>query len=136
MEEKFIKIDPHVHSKGISGCSHVSCEEIVDEKMELGYDGVILTNHCQKWYYLPEEHGEYVERVIEDYQKGKAYADKKGFRFYLGLEVTLTEPRYADWLLYGITEEFLRASPCLYALTQKELYELCEALRPAIYARR
>ena len=38
MEEKFIKIDPHVHSKGISGCSHVSCEEIVDEKMELGYD--------------------------------------------------------------------------------------------------
>lgn len=126
MEEKFIKIDPHVHSKGISGCSHVSCEEIVDEKMELGYDGVILTNHCQKWYYLPEEHGEYVERVIEDYQKGKAYADKKGFRFYLGLEVTLTEPRYADWLLYGITEEFLRASPCLYALTQKELYELCE----------
>ena len=124
--EKFIKIDPHVHSKGISQCSRVTCEQIIDAKIELGYDGVILTNHCQAWYYPAEEHKNYVERVIEDFERGKAYADKKDFRFYLGLEVSLNEPHYADWLLYGITKEFLRSSPCLYNLTQKELFELCE----------
>ena len=36
MNENFIKIDPHTHSKGISMCSHVSCEEIIDEKI-IGY---------------------------------------------------------------------------------------------------
>lgn len=124
--EKFIKIDPHTHSMAISTCSKVTCEQIIDEKIKLGYDGVILTNHCQPWYYPKEEHKNYVERVIEDFYRGKAYADKKGFRFYLGLEVSLEDPHYADWLLYGVTEEFLRSSPCLYALTQKELFELCE----------
>ena len=126
MTEKFIKIDPHVHSSGICHCSHVTCEEIIDEKIKLGYDGAILTNHCQEWYYPKEEHKNYVEQVIEDFARGKAYADKKGFRFYLGLEVTLNEPHYADWLLYGVTEKFLRSTPCLYTLSQAELFALCE----------
>lgn len=126
MSKKWIKIDPHVHSKGISGCSRVSCEKIIDEKMKLGYDGVILTNHCQKWYYPEEQHAEFMEKVIAEYKLGKEYADEKGFRFYLGIEVSLHEPHYADWLLIGVTEEFLRSSPCLYALSQKELFEYCE----------
>lgn len=126
MKEEFIKIDPHVHSNGISLCSHVTCAEIIDEKIALGYDGAILTNHCQEWYYPEEEHKNYIERTIEEFQRGKAYADKKGFRFYLGLEVTLMHPHYADWLLYGVTEAFLRKTPCLYKLTQKEMFELCE----------
>ncbi len=124
--EKLLKIDPHVHSKGISLCSQVSCEALIDAKIEEGYDGVALTNHCQPWYYPPAEHKNYIERVIEEFHRGKAYADERNFRFYLGLEVTLTQPGYADWLLYGVTEEFLRATPCLYSLTQKELFELCE----------
>ncbi len=126
MSIKWIKIDPHVHSKGVSGCSLVSCEEIIDEKIKLGYDGAILTNHCQRWYYPTEEHAAFMEKVIAEYRQGKAYADKKGFRFYLGIEVSVHQPHYSDWLLYGITEEFLRSSPCLYALTQKELFEYCE----------
>ena len=126
MEEKLIKIDPHVHSSGTSRCSHVTCEQLIDEKIKLGYDGAILTNHCQEWYYPKEEHKNYIERVIEDFARGKAYADKKGFRFYLGLEVTLNIPHYADWLLYGVAEDILRKTPCLYTLTQKELFDFCE----------
>ena len=124
--QEFIKIDPHVHSKGISLCSHVSCQEIVDEKQRLGYEGAVLTNHCQRWYYPAEQHGAFIERVIEEFHQGKKYADEKGFRFYLGLEVSLDDPHYADWLLYGTTEAFLRSSPCLYQLTQKQLFALCE----------
>ena len=124
--EKLLKIDAHVHSKGLSGCSHVSCQEIVDEKMALGYDGAILANHCQEWYYKPEAHKEFMQAIIDEFRAGKAYADAKGFRFYLGLEVTLMKPHYADWLLYGVTEEFLLRSPCLYTLSQQELFTLCE----------
>ena len=126
MTEKWMKIDPHVHSKGISGCSSVTCEQIIDEKIKLGYEGVILTNHCQSWYYTEDKHAEFMEKVIAEFQRGKIYADKKGFRFYLGIEVTLNVPHYADWLLYGVTEDFLRNSPCLYLLSQKELFKYCE----------
>ncbi len=121
-----LKIDTHVHSKAISQCSIVDCKTIVDEKKRLGYDGAILTNHCQSWYYPPQEHACYVERVIEEYRRGKEYADSQGFRLYLGLEVTIGDPNYTDWLLLGATEEFLRSTPCLYRRTQKELFELCE----------
>lgn len=126
MSNKWIKIDPHVHSSGVSACSHVTCAEIIDEKMRLGYDGAVLTNHCQCWYYPIQEHPSFMEKMIAEYRQGKAYADEKGFRLYLGIEVSLQEPHYADWLLYGVTEEFLRASPCLYALSQKELFQYCE----------
>jgi hypothetical protein len=124
--ETWIKIDPHVHSKGVSLCSRLTCEEIIDSKRALGYDGAVLTNHCQRWYYPAEEHKYFIERVIEEFSRGKAYADKVGFRWYLGIEVSLDDPHYADWLLYGVTEEFLRATPCLYNLSQKELFDLCE----------
>ncbi len=126
--EKLLKIDMHVHTKAISLCSQIDGEALIDAKIEEGYDGVVLTNHCQPWYYPPEEHASYIERVIEEFHRGKEYADRRNFRFYLGLEITLIkEGRYADWLLYGATEEFLRKTPCLYQLTQKELFELCDS---------
>lgn len=126
MSDKLLRIDPHVHSSGISLCSGVDYKQIVREKKALGYDGVILTNHCQKWYYPQEEHAAFIERFIQEYKDGAAYAETQNFRFWLGIEVTLHEPHYADWLLYGVTEDFLRGSPCLYTLTQKELFEYCD----------
>lgn len=126
MQEKKLKIDPHVHSKGISLCSSVSYQEIVDEKKKRGYDGAILTNHCQKWYYPAAEHSSFIERIIEEYRAAAAYAKTQDFRLWLGIEVSLHTPRYADWLLYGVTEEFLRQTPCLYALSQKQLFAFCE----------
>lgn len=126
MEKKRIKIDPHVHSKGISLCSCVTYQEIIDEKKRLGYDGAILTNHCQKWYYPAAEHSSFIERIIEEYRAAAEYAKTQNFQLWLGIEVTLHEPHYADWLLYGVTEEFLRQTPCLYTLTQKQLFALCE----------
>ncbi len=126
MSDKILKIDAHVHSCGISLCSHLDYKQIVAEKKKLGYDGVILTNHCQKWYYPPEEHAAFMEKVIAEYRAAADYAQTQDFRVWLGLEVSLYEPHYSDWLLYGVTEEFLRATPCLYQLNQQELFTLCE----------
>ena len=119
-------IDPHVHSKEISRCSKLSVEEIVDNKKALGYDGAILTNHCQPWYYESKEHSEEIKKYIEVYEKGRLYGKEKGFNLMLGIEVTLTVPSYADWLLYGLTEDILLKSPCLYEFNQEQLYAFCK----------
>ncbi len=124
--DKFLKVDMHVHSSGVSFCSQRTCEEIIDHKIALGYDGIVLTNHCQSHYYPPEMHNDYIERAIEEFERGFAYAKKKNFRFYLGIEVSLFDPFYSDWLLYGVTPEILRRSPCLYQLNQKSLFDFCQ----------
>ena len=121
-----IKIDPHIHSNGVSKCSEASCEEIVNAKMAQGYDGIVLTNHCQSWYYEPAFHAQFMRKVVDEFQRACDYARPLGFRVLLGLEVSLSKPVYADWLLYGVTEEFLLKSACLYALTQEELFRYCQ----------
>lgn len=126
MDEKILKIDMHLHSKPISICSRVTYKQLIDEKQAQGYDGGILTNHCDSGYYHPSKHAEFMERFVAEYENGKAYADDKGFLLMLGLEVTLDNPWYAHWLVYGITKEQLLSSPCYFTLTQKELFEYCE----------
>ncbi len=124
--EGMIKLDPHTHSSGVSMCSHASVERIIDNKIAQGYDGAVLTNHCQPWYYEPSEHTAFMQKIIDEFHRGQAYANERGFRLLLGIEVSITNPFYSDWLLYGITEAFLLRSPCLYQLSQKELFDLCE----------
>lgn len=124
--EDFLRIDMHVHTKGVSKCSCVSVEEAVDLKIADGYDGFVLTNHCQSFYYPEREHGKYIESVIDEYKRAKDYGMLKGFKVFLGLEVSIHDPFYSDWLLYGATEEFLRDTPCLYKLNQRELYKVCQ----------
>jgi histidinol phosphatase-like PHP family hydrolase len=125
MKKSFLKLDPHTHSNGVSLCSRVSVEEIIDQKIQTGYQAIMLTNHCQSHYYPATEHGAYVERVIAEYKKAKAYGEKKNFVVLLGLEVTIVDPAYNDWLLFGVTEEILRKSPCFYQLSQKQLFDFC-----------
>jgi hypothetical protein len=121
-------IDTHTHTKGVSLCAEVTCEELIDQKMAMGYDGCILTNHCQPHYYAPtaENHAAYIENAIAEYKRALPYAKERGFIWMLGIEVTILDPFYADWQLYGVTEEFLRNTPCLHALSQRELFAVCE----------
>ena len=121
----YIMIDAHTHSSGVSRCGRVTPKELIDQKMEQGYDGMVLTNHCQPWYYPSKEHAQYVENLIEEYRIAKAYGDQVGFRVLLGIEVTVLDPGHYDMLIYGATEEMLRASPCLYEMTQKQLFDFC-----------
>ena len=124
--ENYRKIDMHVHSSGMSLCSRVSVEEIVDCKKRLGYDGAVLVNHCQSWYYPKDEHKSFMEKLIKEYERGKAYADRQNFLFLLGVEVTIVDPFYSDWLLYGGEKDAFLRSPCLYELNQKQLFAFCE----------
>ena len=61
MSEKWIKIDPHVHSKGISGCSHVSYEEIIDEKMNEFARGISSYNSTD----IEKIKGQHSDKITE-----------------------------------------------------------------------
>lgn len=120
-----MKIDPHVHSSGASYCSVITCKGIVDNKKAAGYGAAVLTNHCQLHYFYPKDQAEWCERFIKEWEEGKKYADKNKFKLFFGIEVTIQDPLFSDWLLYGATPEFLRRAPCLYMLDQRQLFDLC-----------
>ena len=120
-----MKIDTHVHSMGISKCSRVTYKEIIDRKIAGGYGGVVLMNHCQPWYYDPEELSKWKEDFILEYENANEYAKQKNFKLMLGIEVSVSEPKWSDFLIFGITEEFIRLAPDLCRISQKELFEYC-----------
>ncbi len=118
-------LDTHVHSAGISLCSSLSVEELADIKKSRGYDGVILTNHCQAWYESVKDLKKWAEDFLAEYERGKRRADKIGLKMFLGIEVTVTVPEYADYLLYGATEEFIKKTAGLCFGSQSDMYRAC-----------
>lgn len=121
-----MKIDTHVHSSGISKCSRISYQQIARQKLAKGINGAILMNHCQPWYYEPENQAEWIEGFIEEFKNAYEYAKPLGFTYFLGIEVSVGQPRWADFLIFGVTEEFLRNAPDMCRITQRELYEYCK----------
>lgn len=120
-----MKIDTHVHSSGISLCSKITYQKIVEEKLKKGVDGAVLMNHCQPWYYKPEEYKQWMEKFIEEFNNAYEYGKERGFTFFMGIEVSVNIPRWADFLIFGVTEDFLRNSPDLCKLNQEDLYKYC-----------
>ena len=124
--DKTLRCDPHVHTGGISTCCPALYPEIIDNKVAQGYEMAVLTNHSQSWYCPPNKHRELMERHLEEFDRAYAYAKDRGLVLLLGLEVTVRDPAWTDWLLYGVNERFMLNAPCLYNLTQKELFEYCK----------
>ena len=78
---------------------------------------------------------ERVEFFLDAYRQAKARGEEIGLRVFLGMELNLERynvltdviyPVY-EFLVFGLTEAFLREHPYLYELSQREAYELFEA---------
>lgn len=114
-------IDMHNHSKGVSICCGRTYQENIDTAKNEGMDGIILTNHYQKFRYESEEN--FVEKYHEEYRKAKAYGEEKGVKVYYGIEITLESDRDVHFLVYGVGEEFLTAHPCIFDYSLEKIYE-------------
>ena len=120
-------VDMHAHTKGISWCCQAPAEKIVADAKAVGLDGIILTNHYQELYVTDKGIDEFVERYIAEYHYTKECGEKIGIKVFFGLEVTMNENHRNHMLVYGITEDYLRAHPALFTLSLEELYETVHA---------
>lgn len=121
-------IETHCHSSGVSVCANAAAEKVVSVYEAAGYDALVLTNHynAHTLRRLGDTVGHSVERYIGECRAAMNAAKK--LRVFFGAEVALTVPSgWAEFLLYGLTDDFLRAHPALYELTQRQLFELCDA---------
>ena len=110
------RFDTHVHTSEVSPCGQISAEDTVRLYLEAGFSGICITDHyyrksfdawkCPTW-------DKTIERYLEGYHKAKKEGAKNHLDILLGAEV-MFDGSPNEYLLYGITEEFLCRYPRLY----------------------
>lgn len=121
---KNYKFDLHIHTTAVSSCANVSPEDMTELYKSAGYDGIVITEH----YYM-----EYFDRLgsipwcdkMKQYLQGYYRAKEKshGLQVFLGLEFRNIESTN-DFLVFGLSEEFLYAHKELYLLPLQQAFDL------------
>lgn len=116
----------HCHTAGVSKCANVSPEEGARMYIEAGYSGVVVTNHFNKYTFEDLPEGTAWDEVIDYYLSGwQRFRDAAGDRLtvLLGMEIRFDE-NWNDYLVFGVTEEFLRGHPEIIDMTAGEFSAL------------
>ncbi len=119
------KTELHCHSKSISECASVSNEEIINKYTEAGYSTIVLANHFNKTtqdFHKCENYQDFVTVYVNGYKDLKKDAEGK-LTVLLGMELRFTE-NVNDYLVFGITEEFLREHEPLYLMNPESFSKL------------
>ncbi len=119
------KYETHLHTSGSSACGRSKGSDYLEGYKALGYDGIFITEH----FYLgntciprdlPWE--EWTDRYCASYYETKEAGEKAGMQVFFGWESTYGTGE--DFLIYGLSPEWLKAHPEIIRLTQEEQYEL------------
>lgn len=122
------KYELHCHTKETSLCGQVPAAEIVKMYKEAGYSGIVITDHYSPMTFKPSRvyrPQTDIDFYLSGYKEALKYADDD-FSVLLGMEIRY----YAtanDYLVYGVTEDFLRNNGNLMKLYPKKFYNLAKA---------
>ena len=119
------KTELHCHSKDVSGCARVDVETITTRFTDGGYSTIVLTNHLGDFSYdhlHATSWDSLVDAFVGGYKKLKEFASGK-LNIILGMELRFDE-NSNDYLIFGITEEFLRNNPPLYEMNPSSFSKL------------
>ena len=116
-----MKIDLHVHTAEISGCSNVSAEDAVRLYAEAGYDAIVLTNHYANYnkHRFSSAGLDFMTEYEKCYRKAQKAGDQYGVRVLCGYELRFNQ-NDNDYLVYGMTFETARDCDRIFAMTPRE----------------
>ena len=116
----------HCHTANVSRCATIEPEKAVELYKQKGYDGMVITNHysCQTFLtrhmFAPQKETEF---YLSDYYKALEAAGGD-FTVLLGMEIRFYG-NGNDYLVYGMTREFLEKYGNLMAYYPRRFYKLC-----------
>ena len=117
------KTETHLHSKESNYDGKVSVGNIINLYKEKGYSTIIETPHVSERHFtrVGIEWNEFIDYLYSSYNIAKYI---EGFNYLFAIELTLTSNNN-DYLIYGVTEEFLKENEFLYNISLSELVNLC-----------
>lgn len=104
------KTEMHCHSANVSACAHASAEEIVEKYIEAGYTTLVSTEHINPWTFSRELEGDTWRKRLDYFLNGYEMlikAAKGRLNILLGAEIRFMRDNNSDYLVYGLTPEFL-----------------------------
>ena len=108
------KYELHSHTTETSQCAKITAKELVEKYKELGYSGIVITNHYSDLTFsLKEMFNKKLrsEHYLKGYREAKKY-ETEDFSVLLGIELRFFL-NGNDYLIYGITEELVEKMPFL-----------------------
>ncbi len=120
------KTELHLHTSEVSPCAHQTATEIADVYLREGYTTVVVTNHYCDYvmYSAGETWEERFAYFLKGYRAMKEYAGDR-LHVLLGAELRFEECGN-DYLIFGLTEDFLRDHPDLHKMTLRSFSALAK----------
>lgn len=121
------RYETHLHTSEASACSRVSGAQHARFYKEIGYDGIIVTDHffngnCAVDRSLPWE--DWVDLFCKGYENAREEGERIGLSVFFGWE---TNFRGTEFLIYGLDKEWLKAHPEILTWSIEEQYERIHA---------
>ena len=107
MSEYKYKIELHAHSNPVSHCSEIAPVRVAEAYAELGFDGVVLTNHFNANVLVGDTDDEKAKYYLKDFYEAKKSGESLGIKVYLGVEIRHPENKN-EYLVYGVDEQDIR----------------------------
>lgn len=116
------KYETHLHTIESSACSERSAVEHVRYYKELGYSGIIVTDHFFNGNTTVPRGLSWEERIdlfCRGYENAKEEGDKVGLSVFFGWEAGFQGP---DFLIYGLDKQWLKEHPDILTWSVEEQY--------------
>ena len=117
------KYELHLHTSEASACARSSGAELVDFYIKNGYSGMVVTDHFYHGNTRPSRElswSDYIDEYVRGYESAKEAARGRDFDVFFGIE-----EKFASWdeyLIYGITPDFLKRHPELRDMKAEEFF--------------
>ena len=117
----------HAHVKEVSTCSGTFAKKMVECYTDKGYSGLVLTDHMNNsTFRVPKKENVSWDEKVDHFLTGFNIVKKEAqgkFNVLLGMEINFyNHPN--DYLVYGVTEDFLRSHGDLMAMKPQKFSKL------------
>lgn len=117
--------ETHCHTSETSSCGRKTAAEVVEHYKNLGYDGIIVTDHMT--HSKSSELSTWRERAdffLEGYRRAKAL-ETEDFSVILGMEIRF-EANDNDYLVFGFDENFVYENDLQAFYNLKDFREIAD----------
>ena len=121
------KTELHAHCSEVSPCADMSATQVVDRYIGAGYTSLVLTNHFTSHILdgVGQTWDEKIDYFLTPLRIMREHAQDR-LHILLGAELRF-DSHSNDYLLFGLTEEFLRDHPDMQKMKLKELAPIARA---------
>jgi hypothetical protein len=115
--------ETHLHTSQASACGRSRGREYVKQYRDLGYTGIIVTDHFYRGNSALDRDlpwAKWVNAFCRGYEDAREEGARRGLDVFFGWEETYDGD---DYLVYGLDKEWLLQHPEVRFWTRKEQYE-------------